>query len=105
MRRWSMTAMVVVTLANAARADEAAALAALEKLGAGIIRDKTKPEKPVVGVDLSSTTVTDTDLVHLRELKNLQAVSLGYCSDVTDKGVAHLNGLTAIRELYLYGTQ
>jgi internalin A len=62
------------------------------------------PAKPVVGVDLSYTAVTDEELAHLRGLKGLRSLNLSGCEKVTDAGLPYLAGLTDLRELRLDGT-
>ncbi len=69
-------AVLLLVLAGATRADEASTVAALEKLGAGIERDDTKPGKPVIGVNLRRTQVTDAGLKELKELKHLSGLYL-----------------------------
>src|SRR5205814_4627388 len=48
-----------------ARADEASAVKAVEKLGGKITRDDKLPGKPVIGVNLTGTKVTDAGLKEL----------------------------------------
>ena len=81
--------MLLVVLTGAARADEASAVAALEKLGAKIKRDETKPGKPVIQVSLGNTAVTDAGLKELKELKQLTYL------DINDTKVT----LAALKEL------
>jgi serine/threonine protein kinase len=47
--------------------------------------------------------VTDAGLAHLKGLTALQELNLGGCKKVTDAGLAHLKGLTALQELNLGG--
>ena len=97
-----------LTLTSTARADEAAAIAALEKLGAKIMRDEKKPSKPIVEVKLTGAKVTDADLAglvpHLKELKSLPALTLTGAA-VTDAGLAHLKELKSLPALVLAGTK
>jgi len=51
----------LLVLAVAGRADEAAAVKAVEKLGGRITVDAKRPGKPVVGVKFVSNEVTDPD--------------------------------------------
>ena len=59
MRRWCVTVVAVLNLASPVRADEEEAIKVLEKIGADIQRDETKPEKPVVSVNLIQSAVND----------------------------------------------
>jgi hypothetical protein len=54
-------------------------------------------------IDLSVTEVTDVGLAQLQGLTALQELNLGY-TKVTDAGPARLQRLTGLRELDLYGT-
>jgi hypothetical protein len=99
MRRWCV-AMAAMVLASAARADEAAAVAALEKLGAKIKRDETRPDKPVVEVIFFKNKVMDFDLAQLKNLKSIQLLSL-HGTMVTDAGLTHLKDVKTLQELHL----
>jgi hypothetical protein len=79
------------------------AIAAVERLGGAADVDKTRPGKPVVGVDLSRTAVTDADLVLLEWLPELEALDLRLTS-VGDAGVAHLAGTKTLRFVNLFRT-
>ena len=73
------------------RADEAEdkAVKAIQELGGRITRDKTAKGKPIVGVDLGYTKVTNAGLKHLSGLKNLRGLAL-IGTKVTGKGKADL---------------
>ena len=58
----------------------------------------------VTGLDLSSTKVTDAELVHIQGLSQLQTLNLGSTS-ITDAGLAHLAGLTELQVLDLSSTK
>jgi hypothetical protein len=58
----------------------------------------------VVFVDLSSCSVTDAGLEHLKGLTQLRTLILD-STKVTDAGLEHLKGLTQLQELYLEQTQ
>lgn len=51
-------------------------------------------------LELSGTTVTDSELSHLRGLIGLRELELSNTA-ITDAGLGHLQGLTGLRELYL----
>src|SRR5947208_3522879 len=71
---WAMAA--VLTAAVGVRADETAAVQAVEKLGGLVRRDDQAPGKPVIAVNLGFKRVTDQDLKVLADLKQLQSLSL-----------------------------
>lgn len=56
-------------------------------------------------LELHSAPITDDLLAHLESMKNLEGVSLEMREKITDAGLTHLNGLTKLRKLNLYGTQ
>jgi internalin A len=92
---------IVLFLDGMSWADEASAIAALEKVGARIRRDVTLPGKPAVKVILSEEPVKDTDLAAIASLEHLQTLHLDR-THVTDAGLKHLAGLKQLRDLYLY---
>ena len=55
---------------------EKKAIAAIKKLGGEVTFAEKKPGKPVIGVDLYNTKVTDAGLVHLKGLSKLQTLVL-----------------------------
>src|SRR5437764_14712830 len=91
---WAVVASLL--LARAARADEASAVAALEKLGAKIKRDDKQPGKPVVEVVLEDTKVTDAGLKDLKDLKSLESLNL-FNTKVTDAGLKELKDLKNLK--------
>jgi len=62
-----------VSSAGAAEANsaQAQAIAAIEKLGGNVTLDAKSPDKPVIGVNLQGSEVTDAGLEHLKGLTNL----------------------------------
>ena len=80
------------------------AVAAIEKLGGTVEVDETRPGRPVVGVDLSRSAVTDADLVLLEALPDLEVLDLRLTS-IGDAGVARLEGTKALRFLNLFRTR
>src|SRR5215813_12597420 len=106
-QRWAVGGGVLLgllVLAVSGRADEAAALKMIEKLGGKVTRDGKLPGKPVVAVDLGSTKVVDADLKELKELKSLQSLGLGV-TEVTDTGLKELKELKDLTSLNLGGTR
>jgi beta-lactamase regulating signal transducer with metallopeptidase domain/Leucine-rich repeat (LRR) protein len=83
--------------------EQAKATAEIEKLGGKVIVDEKNPAKPVIGVDLTGTKVTDAGLEHLKGLPKLQSLKL-YRTKVTDEGLKHLKGLTNLQSLALEET-
>ena len=83
---------------------EKKAIAVIKKLGGDVTFAEKKPGKPVIGVYLASTKVTDAGLVHLKGMMNLQMLHL-YNTKVTDAGLVHLKGLTKLQFLTLDRTK
>src|SRR5437870_178159 len=96
--------LLLACLSGAARADEASAVKAVEKLGGKVTRDDKLPGKPVIGVNLGGTKVTDADLKELKDLKHLTSLNLGWAK-VTDVGLKELKHLKQLTTLYLGGTK
>src|SRR5262245_32041096 len=98
-QQWAVGAGVLLgllALVVTGRADEAAAVKAIEKLGGKVTRDDKLPGKPVVAVDLGGTTVTDAGLKELKELKTLQSLEIG-STQVTDTGLKELKELKTLQ--------
>jgi RNA polymerase sigma factor (sigma-70 family) len=72
------------------------AIAALQAVGGRIIRDRTQPGEPVVGVYLLSRDVRDEHLRHLKEFKGLKTLVL---TGVTDASLKELRGLKSLEYL------
>jgi Leucine Rich repeat len=72
--------------------------------GGTIRQDEMRPGAPVVEVDLSGTAVDDVGLAHLERLSDLENLFLSG-TQVTDVGLAHLRGLTGLRQLVLDHTR
>lgn len=79
---------------------EKIAIAAILKLGGSVIYDEKHPNKPVIGVVLYGSTLTDSGLHHLNAFFHLTSLNLND-SKITDDGLAHLRVLTNLRDLYL----
>ena len=96
--------MPLACLFGAARADEASAVKAVEKLGGKVTRDDKLPGKPVIGVNLTGTGVTDAGLKALKDLKQLTTLNLDK-TKVTDAGLKELKELKQLTLLDIYKTQ
>src|SRR5437879_1742866 len=100
--RWSLGAVLsVVVLCGCSekkpatkgkRDNEVVAVKLVEKLGGTITRDEKQPDKPVIGVSLSRTKVTDANLKELKELNQLTTLDLGD-TNVTNAGLKELKEL------------
>src|ERR1043166_8220368 len=95
--------MLLACLSGAARADEASAVKAVEKLGGKVTRDDKLPGKPVIGVNLGHTKVTDADLKELKHLMQLTSLNLNSTA-VTDAGLKELADLKQLTSLDLRDT-
>src|SRR5258708_15853422 len=76
--------------------------AEIKKLGGAVHRDKERPGKPVVAVDLRGPQVTDTALAMIASQKDLETLVL-VGAKVTDKGLKHLAKLDKLKSLDLAG--
>ncbi len=99
-------AVLGLCLGSSARADDAEdkAVAFVEKLGGKVTRDEKAPGKPVVGVDLGGTAVTDAGLKELAPLKSLTTLELSV-TQVTDAGLKELAPLKNLTTLNLSETK
>jgi len=68
-------------------ASQAAAVAAIKKLGGRVTLDEKNLGKPVIGVNLSRQPVTDAGLEHLKRLTSLHTLNL-FNTQVTDAGLS-----------------
>src|SRR5262249_47302844 len=92
----------LLVLAAAGRADEAAAVKLIEKVGGRVTVDPKRSGMPIA-VNFSGTAVTDAGLKELKELKSLRELDLGGTA-ITDAGLKELKELKGLRELHLSGT-
>src|SRR5205807_667167 len=95
--------MLLACLSGAARADEASAVKAVEKLGGKVTRDDKLRDKPVIAVNLTGTQVTDAGLKELKDLKQLTTLDLTDAV-VTDAGLEELKHLKQLTTLNLNAT-
>ncbi len=83
------------------KADEAKAIAEIEKLGGKVETNKTGK---VVDVNLSNATrLQDKDLAFLKDLPTIRTLNL-YHTPTSDQGLAHLKNLREIRVLDIRNT-
>jgi len=94
---------LLILSSGAARADEAHAVKAVEKLGGNVTRDDKLPGKPVIGVNLNHSKLTDASLKELKELKQLTTLDLSG-TPVTDAGLKELKELKQLTYLVPYET-
>ena len=85
-------------------AEQERAIARIEKLGGKFELDEKRPGKPVIKVDLYRTKVTDADLEILKAFTQVRSLNLRSLGGVTDAGMKHLKGLTALEHLDLAHT-
>src|SRR4051794_5988280 len=106
MSRVMLFAVVSLACAPAARADDAEdkAAALVTKLKGVIVRDDKKGDKPVIGVHLGNTKVTDAELKELAGFKSLAHLVLNNTA-VTDAGVKELAALKGLSSLDLAYTK
>jgi Leucine-rich repeat (LRR) protein len=78
--------------------------AMVQKYGGRLRYEDDDKTKPVIGVSLAGSAVTDADLGHLRGWKLLQFLDLSDCKNVTDAGLAYLARLPELTELNLAGS-
>lgn len=84
--------------------DEAAVVAAIEKLGGKVEFDAQPANRRVIKVYLHSTAVKDADLAVLEKLPKLQNLFLGK-TQIGDAGLEHLQALSELKTLGLNTTQ
>ena len=80
------------------------AIEAVRKIGGTVIVDETRPDRPVIEINLHETQAGDANLIALRPFKKLRALHLGL-TQVGDGGLEHLQEMTDLRLLGLNGTR
>src|SRR5262245_34971583 len=106
-QKWAVGTGVMLgllVLAVTGRADEAAAVKMIEKLGGKVTRDAEIAGEPIVGVNLFRSPVTAAELKHLKEIKSLKKLNLSRAK-VTDAGLKVLKELKSLETLDLDHTQ
>src|SRR3954451_14727785 len=96
-----MTSGVAVppAVVRAGESEREKAIAAIEAMG-GKVERVERDGHPVLIIDLSSTEVTDAGLAHLEGLHDLRSLRL-LSTEATDAGLAYLEGLHDLRSLNL----
>src|SRR5262245_20180551 len=94
----------LLVLAGAGRADEAAAVKVIEKLGGKVKRPDKRPDNPVIGVDLERSKGTDADLQELKQVQSLQTLNLKV-TKITDAELRGLKEVKSLQELWLDETK
>lgn len=84
-------------------ADEATALAEIEKLGGSVRKIAMNTEDKEASFHLAGKEIGDAGLVHLKELSNLVWLNLAN-TKVTDDGLAELSGIQSLTRLHLENT-
>jgi hypothetical protein len=88
----------------AVQPDEAAAVAAIQKLGGKVEFDGTGADRRVVKVYLHQTQVSNDDLIALEKLPKLRNLFLGK-TKISDQGLAHLEQAVELETLSLNATR
>jgi len=101
MKATTLSALVLLVLAGALRADPPGVVERIEKAGGKVRRVGDGPGAPVL-VAWMPPGATDADLAGLCELRSLGALSLAG-SHVTDAGLDRVAELRGLRELNLLG--
>ena len=84
--------------AQEARVYEARAIAIIRQLYGEVIRDDSRPGRPVIEVNLFETDIDDGQLAILERIAGLRILGLGQ-TGITDAGLSHLQRLTNLEEL------
>jgi hypothetical protein len=95
--------LLTTTISASAAWDEEKGKTAVEQLGGKLQYGEGKDAKNIIGVDLSSTPVTDGDLRHLLHFRKLQHLDLRL-TKVGDAGTQYLGFLKGLRSLNMFRT-
>src|SRR5262245_8256182 len=104
MRTITAVLLLAGALVPPARAEGDEAEAALRKVSASIIRDETRPGRPIVRFSVKGQEFTDEEMRLVGGVKTLQTLDLGF-APVTDEGLKELQALPELRTLGLEGTR
>jgi Leucine-rich repeat (LRR) protein len=89
------------SLLGKASKDQVHAVRNIELWGGKLILDEKRAGKPVVGVDLSNSRITNDHLSNLKALKHLHALNLNGAWNITDEGLKEIGELTNLQSLNL----
>src|SRR5947209_18556338 len=105
-RNWIIACAAALCGVGQVRADDAEdkAVATVERLGGQVLRNETKPGKPVRQVTLSGKEVTDADLKDLAGFKELEWLTLKN-TQVTNASLTPVAPFKQLAALTLLGTQ
>jgi hypothetical protein len=105
-RFWSILCFSACLVGCGARptAEQADAIALVERLGGKVKFADDRPARPVVEIALGGTAVSDADLARLECFPELETLAL-FDSGIGDAGIAHLKPLANLRTLYLGRTK
>jgi hypothetical protein len=104
MRLIAFLISLAVCLAGCSQTPEDKAVSAILNLGGRVTRDEELPGRPVAGIDLMGTKVTDSDLKDLKNLKGLRGLGLRG-TKITDAGLKDLRELKGLQLLWLGSVQ
>ena len=103
MRALIMMLGIVLAAVQTAKADEAAAIAEIEKLGGVVRQIAQNVDDKEVAFHLSGKDLSDEGLVHLQEVENLIWLNLANTA-ISDAGLAHVGQLKSLKRLHLEKT-
>ncbi len=106
-RSWGLifpATLALILATSPARAEDEAAITALQKAGGKIERDDKAPDKPVRSVNLGVTAADDSALGSLKGFSKIEKITLNN-TKITDAGLDNLKGLGTLKKLYLVDTK
>ena len=78
-------------------------IAMIRQRGGDVRIDERSPGRPIVGVSLDKSNLTDSWLAHLKRFTKLQSLALSR-TNVSDAGLVHLKALSKLKSLELWKT-
>ena len=100
----TLTICLFLSTTAFAVADEAEAIAAIEKLGGTVRQIAQDSEDKEAAFHLSGKELTDDDLAAIKEVSNLVWLNLAN-TKISDAGLKHLSGIKSLTRLHLEKTQ
>jgi Leucine-rich repeat (LRR) protein len=95
--------IAVLHIASCLGLTQETALQVVQNAGGRVIREGNLPDRPVVGVDLRSSSIGDRDLDVMKDFPALKSLNLG-STDITDAGLRALRNLRGLETLGLGAT-